>query len=129
MQTKKSLLTRVQFFKAAEAFRENRAKFIQERPSDSATAAFLSQVCGFSISRKAIADLKEVTGIKWVRKSGHPRRSPRTSQQIRALVVAVRNLHLKLGEPVPASIARYYSETCGGDRPDCNAAEEVGSED
>lgn len=63
--SKRTTMTRVQFFKLCEFIRDNAEHFLKEQPSQRDAADYVSKALGFPVSRHVIEEAKNITGIKW----------------------------------------------------------------
>lgn len=101
------------FYRVCECLKEEKARFLEERPSLPKTAEMLSVMAGFPVSPLSIRQIQEVTGIKWEVKGTSPKKGPHKKNAIRTLTTAVVRLYRKFGEEIPSALADLYEEVNG----------------
>jgi len=113
-----SVLTRADFFKACQALIEEKNWAMRERPNAKAVAEKLTQMIGVRVSDGNIQTIREATGINWTAKRKNIAGKCH-SHVGRILTKAVRDLYIKMGEPVPNALEGLFQRMFHAEESDC----------
>ena len=108
-EIKRAQMTHTQFYAACECLKKHKQTFLDERPVSIVAAAKLSEMCGFPVSKAAMADLRKATGIEWEPRRKESSASSVRGNSIRTVVIALYRLYRKLGEEVPQTLQEAYA--------------------
>ncbi len=115
----------VKFYRVCEALKEERARFMEQRPTHVKAAEMLSQMVGFEVPGSAIPNLQEATGVVWSSGSKGAGRTP--DNRVRRLIGVIRKTLMRNGfrpEDMPELEELYRVWNRGGVIPQAGGDDE-----
>ena len=107
------------FFLICEELRNRREPITTARPSNEEACALLGKVLGFTVTKSALKEAKELTGIDWRPRVGGDTSvwSQKRKKDTATLALAVIVLYRRCDENVPTALLDLYRQASGNEVP------------